>query len=289
MPDDIVIRPLTAEDVPAADRAGFAALRFAVPEEQVGDEEVRAARGRARVAHLLSTDPDGCWVAEADGAGVVGVALALLREGVWGLSLLGVDPDWQGRRIGSRVLEPALRYADGARGAIIVASTHPAAMRAYATAGFALRPCVSAAGVLDRRAIPAGLRSRPGDVVRDRETCDVASRHARGAAHGPDLEMYPAAGCDLLVIDGEGFAMHREGSVVVLAATTEAAARDLLWSSFAAAPPGATVHVDWIAAGHDWAIEIALAAGLALSPDGPIFTRGDLGAMAPYLPSGAYL
>jgi hypothetical protein len=29
--------------------------------------------------------------------------------------------------------------------------------------------------------------------------------------------------------------------------------------------------------------------GLALTPDGPIFTRGDVGPLAPYLPSGAYL
>jgi hypothetical protein len=212
-----------------------------------------------------------------------------VRERVWGLSLLGVHPDWQGRRVGSQLLDRALRHADAAHGAIIVSSTHPAAMRRYAIAGFALRPCVSAAGILDRDAIPGGLRARPGDPAADRETCDLAGRHVRGASHGCDLEMFVTAGSQLLVIDGEGFAMHREGSPVVLAATSEAAARDLLWACFAAAPRGATVHVDWIAADHDWAIDVVLRAGLALSPDGPIFVRGDLGPMAPYLPSGAYL
>jgi hypothetical protein len=162
-------------------------------------------------------------------------------------------------------------------------------MRAYASAGFSLRPAVSAAGVLNRHAIPAGLRARAGDLARDRGTCDLASRHVRGAAHGPDLEMFVAGGCKFLAIDGEGFAMHREGTPVVLAATSEEAAHDLLWSCFAAAAPGATLHVDWITAGHDWAIEAVLAAGLALSPEGPVFVRGAVGPMAPYLPSGAYL
>ena len=44
------------------------------------------------------------------------------------------------------------------------------------------------------------------------------------------------------------------------------------------------MHVDFIAGGNDWAVQVALAAGLELSPEGPLFTRGELGPMAPYLP-----
>jgi len=47
--------------------------------------------------------------------------------------------------------------------------------------------------------------------------------------------------------------------------------------------------VDFITAGQDWAIPVILDAGLALSPDGPVFAGGRLGPMAPYIPSGAYL
>ena len=39
----------------------------------------------------------------------------------------------------------------------------------------------------------------------------------------------------------------------------------------------------------DWAIQTGLAAGLLLSPDGPLFTRGTLGPLRPWIPSGALL
>jgi hypothetical protein len=98
-----------------------------------------------------------------------------------------------------------------------------------------------------------------------------------------------AGGGELLVIDGRGFAVHREGSPFLVAAVDDAAARDLLWSCLAAGSPGGSVHVDFVTAGNDWAIEVALDAGLSLSPDGPVFVRGEVGPLAPYLPSGAYL
>ena len=59
--------------------------------------------------------------------------------------------------------------------------------------------------------------------------------------------------------------------------------------ALAAVPPGGTAHVDFLTAGQDWAIRACLDAGLALSPDGPFFTGGELGPLRPYIPSGAYL
>ena len=98
-----------------------------------------------------------------------------------------------------------------------------------------------------------------------------------------------ATGGGLLVHDGGGFAVEREGSPVVLAAADEAIATDLLWSCLGEAAPGASVHVDFITEDNAWAIRVALDAGLDLSPDGPVFVRGETGPLAPYLPSGAYL
>ena len=49
------------------------------------------------------------------------------------------------------------------------------------------------------------------------------------------------------------------------------------------------MHIDFITQGNDWAVALALDAGLSLTPDGPTFVRGELGPLAPYLPSGAYL
>ena len=81
------------------------------------------------------------------------------------------------------------------------------------------------------RAIPAGLRARPGSAAADRELCDAVSRHVRGAAHGPDLEAIERVGCSLLIHDDGGWAAVRDGSPVLIAARDDAIATDLLWSA----------------------------------------------------------
>jgi hypothetical protein len=187
------------------------------------------------------------------------------------------------------VLAGALRTLEGCRGGIILSSSDPRAMRRYVRAGFAVRPCLAAAGALNRSRLPAGLKSRPGDVDADRELLDAVSRHVRGASHAPDLAMLLDAGSELLVHDGGGFAFVRDGAPVLLGAYTDAVATDLAWSCLATGAAGAPVHLDFLSQGNDWAIGLALDAGLALSPDGPVFARGEAGPLAPYLPSGAYL
>jgi len=286
----MLIRPMTPDDIPAADHLAWTALRTQIPTEFVDTvaEAQRAERGRYRIAHLQRTDPDGAWVADDDGE-IVGIALALVREGVWGLSLFGVHPDRQSQGIGRRLLDATLGYAEGCRGAIILSTTDPRAMRRYALAGFDTLPGVTFAGVVDRSAIPGGLRTRPGSAADDRELCDAISRHVRGAAHGPDLEAMERVGCSLLVHDDGGWAAVRDGSLALLAARDDAIATDLLWSALAASTPGQSVHVDFVRAGHDWAVRACLEARLAMGPEGPVFVRGDVGPFRPYLPSGAYL
>jgi GNAT superfamily N-acetyltransferase len=292
VPSSPVVRPLEPADVAAAAAVGRAALEHFVPAEfRARDAEQDAEtvrRQRRRTAHILETDPEGCWVAELDGE-VVAVALALVRDDLWGLSLFAVKPGLQGQGIGGPVLNAALGYAQGRGGAVILSSTDPRAMRRYFRAGFRVRPCLGAAGTMNRSRLPAGLRSRPGDPVADGELCEAASRHVRGATHARDLQAMLDTGSALLVHEGGGFALHRDGSPVIVAATEEHVARDLLWSCLAAGIPGGPVHLDFISARNDWAVEVALDAGLALSPDGPVFVRGETGPYTPYLPSGAYL
>src|SRR5262245_12616277 len=76
----VLIRRLrdTADDRDAVLAVGRAA--FADPAGR--DREVGEVRERARVRHLVGTDPDGCWIAEQDGH-PVGAVLAMRREGVW--------------------------------------------------------------------------------------------------------------------------------------------------------------------------------------------------------------
>ena len=287
----MTIRPLRPDD--AADAAACA--RIALDElypEDLGPAElaVRITSGTARVAHLQRTDPDGCWVADCDGR-VVGAALGLIRERMWGLSLFAILPELQGRGIGNRLYAPALAYGADAPGALILSSSHPAAIRRYARSpGFALVPTVGLTGVVEASRVPATLRCRAGDLTADAATIEAASRHVRGASHLRDLRVHlDRPGMTLLVIDGEGFACALDGSPILLAARSEAAAADLLWGAITSGVPGMTVAYDFVTAANQWAIQTGLAAGLAVTGCGPLFVRGHVGPLAPYLPNGPYL
>ncbi len=266
----------------------FAALDAAHGEPPSERSPIDAARRRHRIAHVLGTDPGGSWVAEADGE-IVGVALAIVREGVWGLSLFTTTPRHQGAGIGRRLLDATLEYGRDARGGIILATTDPRAIRRYALAGFDLWPTIDANGVPETGALPDSGAVRDGVVADDAALCHDVGRRVRGASHGPDIEAMVAAGGRLLVDPGHGFAIHRDGSPKLLAALDEGSAQRLLAASLREAAPGAEASVEFMTAGQDWAVEVCVAARLSLVPGGPVFVRGELGPMAPYLPSGPYL
>jgi GNAT superfamily N-acetyltransferase len=281
---DVEVRPMRDEDVVDADRVCLDVLYTTFAGE---DEPVRAARQHARIRHLLSTDPGGSWVAEHQGR-VEGVALALVREGVWGFSLFGVAAALQGRGVGRELFARCWEYGAGARGHIVLSSTNPQAMAIYAHTGLPIRPCVAAAGVPDLARAPD-----VDDVVDAGEAgvpiADAIGRELRGAGHGRDLPVPMAHGARLLVYEDRAFAVARGSNLIMLGARDARAAQHVLWAVFVTAPPGATVNVDFVTAGQDWALPVCLAAGLALSPDGPMFAGGALGPLAPYIPSGAYL
>jgi GNAT superfamily N-acetyltransferase len=245
---------------------------------------------KARYGHFLRYDPEGAWLAENDGR-VSGVAISVRRERVWVLSLLAVDAEHRGTGLGGELLERVLAYGEGCEGAMIASSSHPAAMRRYARADFDLHPTLSASGNVRRDAIPTGLSVREGEE-QDLELASEVDRAIRGAAHGPDLEHMLATGCRLLIAEGSsgrGYAAERDGSPAVLAATEPGAARDLLWACLERIPPDEKADVDWITGNQNWAVAVALEAGLSLSPAGPVCTRGVLGPLTPYLPSGPFL
>jgi GNAT superfamily N-acetyltransferase len=281
---DVDIRPLRDEDVGEADIVCREVLYGPVAD---GEEPTRAARSQARIRHLMDTDPGGCWVAERDGR-VAGVALALVREGTWGFSLFGVAEALQGRGIGRALFERCWEYGDGAAGHLILSSTNPAAMRRYARTGLRLLPCVAAAGVPDLSRAPDvdDVRDAGADGI---ALADAIGRELRGAGHGRDLPVVLAHGGRLLVFEDRAFAVARGGTVVLLGARDEAAAQRVLWAALVTAGAGVTAAVDFLTAGQDWALPVCLDAGLALSPDGPMFAGGALGPLAPYVPSGAYL
>ena len=286
MPAVAGLRPMRDGDVAAADEIGVAAFadldrRRGRPPPPPPDPAV----SRLRIRHLLETDPGGAWVAVDADDRPVGAALALVRDGVWGLSLLVVRPDAQSAGAGGALLRAALAYGRDARGGIILASTDTRALRAYHRAGFTMHPSAVAegrpAGMAEDRAVV------PFDPGRDAAMAAAVGRAVRGAAHGPDLDALRAAGCELLAYPGRGFAAHRAGGLKLLAAADEGAASALLRTVLARAPVAA--EVSWLTGAQRWAVDVALEAGLALDVWGAVFLRGDVGPFAPYLPSGAYL
>jgi GNAT superfamily N-acetyltransferase len=285
VPAEVEIRPMRAEDVVAANAVARDALPAGRPPE-TGPMRRRAER---RVAHLQSTDPGGAWVAEEGSGELVGMALALVREGIWGLSLFAVAEAHRNRGIGRELLEACFGHGADAAAHLILSTESPAAMRRYARLGLELRPCVSAAGVLDRsRLAPAnGVRDAGRDGI---PIADAIGRAVRGAGHGMDLEVALEDGASrLLLVEDRAFAWVRDERVMLVAGLDEPAATRALQAALVATPPGASVSVDFLTSGQDWAVRACLDAGLALSPDGPFFTGGDLGPLRPYIPSGAYL
>jgi GNAT superfamily N-acetyltransferase len=244
------------------------------------------ARALVRLHHVLERDPGGAWVAEHDGE-VVGAALAIDRDGLWGLSLLVVDPAHQSRGLGRALLGRALAYADGGRrGGVILASSDSRALRTYARAGFAAHPCLFARGHPVAVERPPGVRE--GGPA-DRVLADRVDRAVRGTAHGDDIDAMLRAGSQLLVAPERGYAVIDHGRVRLLAALDEETAADLLRAAMAAVPPGEEAVIEWVSALQRWAVAPVVDAGLTLRVEGAVFLRGDVGPFRPYLPSGAYL
>ena len=280
------VRPLEVADIdPVLDLSveAFRDLnrRFNEPPEPPGP----IAAGRVRMRRLLASDPGGAWVAERDGH-VVGCSLGIVRDGLWGLSLLVVGPEAQSSGVGRELLARAWEYGRDARGWIVLASRDPRALRSYARLGLHLHPALAARGRPRRVTTPPEVRR---GTLGDLPLIADVDHAVRGAAHGDDLVALLDSGGDLLVLPGRGYAVVRDGAIRLLAARDERGAVALLRGCLASA--GAReASVEWITSAQSWAVAPCLEAGLELRMDlGAVFLAGDVGPFRPYLPSGAYL
>jgi GNAT superfamily N-acetyltransferase len=273
------LRPLLPEDAAACVDVTHRALA-AVYEQMPADTSEYRQRAAERVLHLQRTDPDSAWVAEQDGK-VVGCGLALVRDGMWFLSLLMVDPELQSTGVGRQLLDATLRTATDR--SWILATTAPAALRRYRRAGFDLVPCLTAKGTVDRALLPA-TDVRESTWAEHGELVDEVVRRLRGAGVTPDLPYCESLGYRLFVGDG-GYAAVGLRGLVSLGATTPAVAQQLLWTVFAECEQ--PVEIDWLSFDQQWALDTCLDARLPLlQGEGHVFLRGQP-RMSPYLPSGA--
>ena len=276
-----LIRALAASDLPAVAAVGAAAFGFETSTS--ADEE----RWAGRIAHPFITDPLGGIVAERDGR-VVGAAQVLIRERLWVLSLLVVEPGGQNAGAGRELVAAALRH--GARetdAGLIVSSNDPRALRLYARFGFRLSPAFEAQGTIDRHALP-----REAAAVRtggDLEALAAVSREIRGAPHTTEIEYAVGRGAVLMHLGDRGFAVAMTGHAVwLLAARDEEAARALLWAALEHAGDSERPLIRWITGDQGWAIDVAVRAGLALRAYGAVCVRGEPGPLAPFIPSAPF-
>jgi ribosomal protein S18 acetylase RimI-like enzyme len=291
----VTFRPMTEADVPAAVAAfdsGFIAMlaRHSLPVTRNSIQDER--RRQDRTLHFLRTDPQGSWVAEDEGT-VVGMSQSFVREDYWMLSQIGMLPGRQGRGLGRELLGLALSHGDPHSPGTIQCSRDPIAMALYTNFGFVLHPVVAAWGP-----IRPGAVERPAEVVRyepdrvtERELEVVAAidRKVRGSARTVDIvSLLSQPENRLLLHADQGYALVTDDRIVTLGARNEESATLVLKTMLAEAPTGETIEVNWLTSAQQWAIRVAVDAGIELQPYGPVMVRGMDGPPSPYIPSGGY-
>ena len=256
-----------------------AAFQFDISAPPLGE------RWRGRLAHLLRTDPDGCFVAERGGE-IVGVGQAMVRGPLWCLSLLTVKPDGQSGGVGRALMRRTLGYGADAPHGLIVASDDPRALRLYGISGFRLLPTFEAEGSIDRRKLPRpDPRIRQGTLAELQEL-EPISVALRGAPHTAELEFALGREGVLLRLEDRGFVVTQPGhGVWLLAALDDEAATALLWRALALVGATDRPGIRWVTGDQDWAVSVLLRAGLRLKAAGALAVRGTPGPLRPYLPS----
>ena len=286
---DVLIRQMTPADVPEAERLSDEAFApLAEPGMSIERDATDQQRWRERAAHLLDTDPGGCWVAD-DGGRMAGFATSFRRDLTWFLATYAVRPGLQGGGLGKALLEAALTHSRGCLRGMLSASKDPRAFRRYRLAGFTLHPQMYLTGTVDRSALPVVEHVREGNES-DVDLLDSLDRRCRDAAHGPDHRILLAQN-RLLVVDrptGSAYAyVAPNGTPAVVCGSTRKAATAVLWEAVASAPEG-PLTVPHVTAANEWAVDVGLAAGLSVGTAGYLAVRG-MKPPAPYLHHGALL
>lgn len=152
----------------------------------------------ATMAHILKTDPEGCWLAEMDGI-VVGYAQAFQRGDIWFLAQLFVLPDVHSFGAGDQLLARAEKYAQARKARVfsVVASSSLVAQSLY------MRHGMFASGIGYRMTGPVapllalpdveGNRKRIVDCSGWQDRVADLDRRVFGAERRQDHEFYLAS------------------------------------------------------------------------------------------------
>jgi hypothetical protein len=141
-----------------------------------------------------------------------------------------------------------------------------------------------------RSVLPVVERVREGSAG-DVDLMNSVDRQVRLSAHGVDHELLCGM-YRLVVVDrstGSGYVyVEPAGGPYLLAATNRRTAVDLLWESLAAGRPDEPLGIDHVTPANEWAIDVGMAARMALHTNGYLALRG-MKPPTPYLPSGHFL
>ncbi|HYN70637.1 MAG TPA: GNAT family N-acetyltransferase [Candidatus Eisenbacteria bacterium] len=193
LPDGVVLRLATPDDLPACEAVYRAALNgylgpLGFPEIPTENPGLRRLH-----AHTLATDPTRFWLA-ARGDQVVAFGSAVVRGPVWFLSMLFVDPAEQARGLGRALLQQLLpASADGPILATATDSAQPISNGLYASLGIVPRlPLLNLVGRPredhDLPPLPPGIRVEPiGGQASDAAAIAALDRAVLGFEHPEEL------------------------------------------------------------------------------------------------------
>lgn len=190
----VTVRPARDEDLPACAGLWRDALNGylgRLNQPPIGEE--LAPIGRLH-RHVRATDPERFWVAERDGR-LVGFTSAVVREGVWFLSMLFIHPDEQARGLGRALLARILPSPD--EDLVLATATdsaQPVSNALYSTFGIVPRmPLLGLVGYADRLGdgedLPAAVSATPFDAIEATALAtavDAVDREVAGFAHPAD-------------------------------------------------------------------------------------------------------
>jgi GNAT superfamily N-acetyltransferase len=196
------IRPATDDDLPILARifartAGYLIERYRP--EQIGHFSLEPDDRLPMYRHLVATGV--MFVAEDPEP--VGFSAAILRDGVWFLSQLWVLPERHASGIGSRLLDEALAWGEGASAFSVIASPHPAAVTLYLRASmFPMWVQYEFTG--GDGAVPDLPEEMDRLADSDQAWLDELDREVRGSARPEDHVLFRSEAAGLALLrDGE--------------------------------------------------------------------------------------
>lgn len=197
------IRPATEADLDAIARIFDRSSSWLTEQyrpDQVGVPAVGLETRDALHRHLLQTG--AMFLAEDPEP--AGFSAAIVRDGVWFLSLLWVLPERHGAGIGSALLDETLTWGRDANTFTVIASPYPVAQLVYLRASmYPLWLQVDLAGQVESSRKPQGLEPL---TAPDQKWIDELDREVRGTARREDHGFWGAS--------ARGVALHRDGAPV---------------------------------------------------------------------------